>query len=157
MVAPVISVSPTTIDSGQLSALSTTTSFSGGTSTYTCQWLDEVPGGSSYSDLGSSFGSSGGCTTSGLPAASTGVLSTSGTWSFELHVTDSSTPAQVGTSNVVIVSVSSALIAPIISVSPSTMLSGNSRFTFHHNFFQRRNINIHLPVARRGTRRGLLQ
>ena len=126
LIAPVISVSPTTIDSGQVATLSTTTSFSGGTSTYTCQWLYKVPGGSSYSDLGSSFGSSGGCTTSGFPTASTGVLSSTGTWSFELHVTDSSTPAQVGTSNVVTVSVSSALITPVISVSPSMILSGNS-------------------------------
>ncbi|MGP8158309.1 MAG: hypothetical protein ACLPWO_01665, partial [Thermoplasmata archaeon] len=37
LVAPTISVPPNTIDSGQSATLSTTVSFSGGTSTYTCQ------------------------------------------------------------------------------------------------------------------------
>src|SRR5271157_1164488 len=123
LVAPTISVSPATIDNGQSSTLSTTTSFSGGTSTYTCQWLEEAPGGS-YVALGSSF--TVGCTTSSLPTTSTGVLSTVGTWSFELQVTDSSgTPVTV-TSNVVTVLVNAALAAPTISVSPTSIDSGQS-------------------------------
>jgi hypothetical protein len=81
--------------------LSTTTSFSGGTTTYTCQWLQQAPGAGSYSNLGSSF--TAGCTTSGNPTTSTGVLGTAGTWHFELQVTDSG--GAVVTSNTVTVSV----------------------------------------------------
>jgi hypothetical protein len=121
LVAPVISVAPTTIDNGQSSTLSTTTSFSGGTSTYTCQWLDEVPSGS-FVNLGSSFA----CLLGSTPTVSTGVLSTTGTWHFELQVTDSSgTPVTV-TSNVVVVTVDAALVAPVISVAPATIDNGQS-------------------------------
>jgi hypothetical protein len=95
-------VSPTSISSGGSSTLSTTTSFSGGTSTYTCQWLEKAPGATSYSNLGSSFT----CTTSSLPTVSTGILSTVGTWGFELEVTDSSTVPNSVLSNAVSVAVS---------------------------------------------------
>ena len=121
LAASVISVAPTTIDSGQSALLTTTTSFSGGTSPYTCQWLVKAPGGS-YVDLGSSFTS--GCTTSSTPSTSTGGLSTLGTWSFELEVTDN-TEASV-TSNVVTVLVDATLAAPVISVVPSIIDSGQS-------------------------------
>jgi hypothetical protein len=102
LTAPVISASPTTVSSGGSSTLSTTTSFSGGTPSYTCQWLVEAPGSGSYSDLGSSFS----CTTSSLPTTSTGPLTT-GIWSFELEVTDSSAvPAAPAISNTVTVTAS---------------------------------------------------
>jgi hypothetical protein len=95
-------VSPTSISSGGSSTLSTTTSFSGGTSTYTCQWLFEAPGSSSFSSLGSSFA----CTTTSTPTVSTGALGTVGVWEFKLQVTDSSTVPSIVTSNVVTVTVS---------------------------------------------------
>jgi hypothetical protein len=99
LTAPTISVYPTMIDSGQSSTLFTTTSFSGGMSPDSCQWLVEAPGHVSYIDLGSSFG----CSPGDKPFVSTGALSTTGKWSFELQVTDSS-PTTV-TSNPVSVTV----------------------------------------------------
>lgn len=99
---PTISVSSGSISSGGSAQLSTTTSFSGGTSGYTCQWLVEGPSAESYSDLGSSFACSAGAT----PTISTGVLSTTGTWSFELQVTDSSYEPATVYSNAVTVTVS---------------------------------------------------
>src|SRR5207249_2103539 len=68
---------PPTIDIGQSSTLSAT--CSGGTSPYTCQWLQEGPSASGYSDLGSSSS----CVSP--VSISTGVLATNGTWSFELQ------------------------------------------------------------------------
>ena len=114
LIAPTISANPTTIDSGQRSTLSTTTSFSGGTSPYTCQWLVEAPGGS-YANLGSSFS----CTAGSKPTVSTGALSTTGTWSFALHVTDSSSPAEVVYSNAVTVTVNSALSVSVAPTAPT--------------------------------------
>ena len=122
LVAPVISVSPPAIDSGQSSTLTTTTSLSGGTSPYTCQWLEEAPGASSYSNLGSSFTT--GCTTSGLPTISTGVLSATGSWHFELQVSDSGGATK--TSNAVTVTVNAALAAPTVSASTGTLDQGQS-------------------------------
>jgi Divergent InlB B-repeat domain len=120
-VAPSITVSPAVVDSGQTSTPSTTTPFSGGIPAYTCQWLEEAPGGS-YSDLGSSFTS--GCTTSSLPTTSTAALSATGTWHFELQVTDGA--SKTVTSNVVTVKVDSALVAPMASSSPTTVDRGQS-------------------------------
>ena len=116
LTAPTISISPTTpIDSGQSATLSTTTSFIGGTSPYTCQWLEEAPGGS-YTDLGSSFS----CSVGDLPTSSTGVLATTGTWSFELQVMDSSGAGAVTTtSNAVTVTVNAALTVTITPASSS--------------------------------------
>jgi hypothetical protein len=82
--APAITATPSATDVGQSSQLSTPTSFSGGTSPYTCQWLQEAPGAGSYSNLGTSFA----CLSGSMPSVSTGALSTIGTWSFELKVTD---------------------------------------------------------------------
>src|SRR5207247_10864118 len=81
LVVKTVSGTPPTIDIGQSSTLSAT--FSGGTSPYTCQWLQEGPSASGYSDLGSSSS----CVSP--VTISTGVLATNGTWSFELQVTDS--------------------------------------------------------------------
>ncbi len=100
--APVISVLNTSIGINGNSTLSTTTSFSGGTSTYSCQWLVESPTAVSFSDLGGSFS----CTTSSLPTASTGVLDTAGAWQFELEVIDSSAVLTTVLSNVVTVTAS---------------------------------------------------
>jgi hypothetical protein len=88
---PTISASPTSISSGQASTLSTSTSFSGGTSAYMCQWLQEAPGSGSFSGLGSSFA----CNVGDTPSVSTGALSTAGTWSFELRVADAAGPRAI--------------------------------------------------------------
>ena len=82
--APVISASPSTVALGQAATLSTTTSFSGGTSPYTCQWLVEGVAETTYTDLGGSFS----CSPGDKPSTSTGALSTLGYWNFELQVTD---------------------------------------------------------------------
>jgi hypothetical protein len=115
---PKIFVSPTPIYSGQSATLTTTTSFSGGASPYTCQWLVEAPGASSYSDLGSSFSCSAGST----PSTSTGTLSTTGTWHFELQVTDSE-PVTV-TSNSVTVTVNTKPVTYSITFSEKGLPSG---------------------------------
>jgi hypothetical protein len=99
LAAPTISVSPTTIDSGQSATLSTSSSSSDGTPPYTCHWLEEV-GTGGFSDFGSSFP----CGPGGRPSESTGALK-AGSYSFELQVTDNSSPAQVVTSNAVAVTV----------------------------------------------------
>ena len=120
LTAPTIAVSPTTIDSGQSSTLFTTHSFSGGVSPYACQWLAEAPGSSSYGKLGGSFS----CTSGGLPSTSTGPLTATGTWHFELEVTDSI--GNTVTSNAVSVLVNACFRPPVICVSPSTINSGQS-------------------------------
>jgi hypothetical protein len=110
------SATPSTIDSGHSSSLSDT--FSGGIGPYTCQWLQEAPGAGAFSNLGSSSS----CTS---PAsASTGTLSTTGTWHFELKVTDST--GATATSNPVSVTVNTAFVAPVISVSPTVVVSSSS-------------------------------
>jgi hypothetical protein len=119
LTAPTISVSPTTLYSGQTATLTTTTSFSGGESPYTCQWLVEAPSKSSYSHLGSSFS----CSPGALPTVSTGTLTT-GTWRFELSVTDGE-PATV-TSNSVSVTVNSKPTAYSVTFSESGLPSGLS-------------------------------
>jgi hypothetical protein len=86
---PSISASPTTVDSGQSSLLTTISPFSGGSSPYTCQWLEESPGAGVYSDLGSSFS----CNTSSLPNRPTGALLPTGMWKFELQATDATNTA----------------------------------------------------------------
>ncbi|MGC2288514.1 MAG: hypothetical protein WA688_01475 [Thermoplasmata archaeon] len=118
LVAPTISVSPTTINSGQSSTLSTVTSFSGGASPYTCQWLVEGPGESGYADLGSPFS----CSPGVKPTVSTGALSTTGTWHFELQVADSE-PARI-TSNLVSVTVEPRPITYSVTFSECGLPSG---------------------------------
>ena len=122
LVAPMISVSPAAIDSSQNSTLSTTTSFSGGTGPYTCQWLEEAPEASSYSNLGSSFS----CMVGDHPTTSTGSLATAGTWHFELQVTDSASTPAVAPSLPVGVTVNQVLVAPVISASPASISPGGS-------------------------------
>ncbi len=120
LVAPVINSSPAAIDIGQSSTLTATSPFSGGTSPYTCEWLQMAPGGGSYSPLGSSFS----CNVYDLPSVSTGTLSTLGVWSFELQVNDSASESV--TSGSVTITVNPDLVAPTISVSPTATGSGQS-------------------------------
>jgi hypothetical protein len=118
---PAISTSPTTQELGQLSTLTTTTSFSGGTSPYVCQWLAKAPGAASYSNLGSSFS----CNAGDEPTASTGVVSTAGSWSFELKVTDNGSPSQIVTSNAVL-TVKKASPTVAATLSSSSITAGGS-------------------------------
>jgi len=91
------SATPSPINLGRSSTLSAT--FSGGTSPYACQWLQKAPGAVSYSNLGSSSS----CTSP--VSTSTGILTTLGTWSFELQVTDSPVTPVTVTSNAVTLTV----------------------------------------------------
>src|SRR3989441_1624115 len=120
--APIISVTPTALDLGQSSTLATTTSFSGGTAPYGCQWLAKAPGVASYGSLGGSFL----CNAGDKPTVSTGVLSTTGTWSFELKVTDSGSPPEIATSAAVSSIANPALTVPVISISPNTINAGQT-------------------------------
>ena len=110
LAAPVMQASPTATDLGHSASLTTSASFSGGTLTYSCQWLQEAPGAGSFSNLGSSFG----CNQSDTPTTATGTLSTVGSWQFELQVTDG-TGASV-TSNAATVTINAL---PTVSISPS--------------------------------------
>jgi hypothetical protein len=118
LTAPAISLSPASIYAGQSSTLKTVTSFSGGAPPYTCRWLEEAPGASGYSHLGSSFSCSAGST----PSTSTGALSGTGTWHFELQVTDSE-PVTV-TSNSVTVTVNPKPETYSVTFSESGLPSG---------------------------------
>jgi hypothetical protein len=113
LVAPVVSASPVSINVGQASTLSVSTDITGGTSPYSYQWMEEIPGSSSYSVIGSATPS----------AASydfvTSGSTTTGTWSFELMVTDNTTVSV--TSNAVTVTVNADLVAPVVSASPASI------------------------------------
>ncbi len=76
-----------TIDSGQ-SATLLATSITGGTSPYIGQWLESAPSSSNFINLGNQFS----VTSSDLSAAtiSSGILTITGTWLFELKITDTS-------------------------------------------------------------------
>jgi hypothetical protein len=118
LVVGAVSGAPSTIDQGQTSSLSTT--FSGGTSPYTCQWLMEAPGAGSFSN----FGSSSSCTSpASAPFATTGST-TAGTWKFELQVTDGASNAV--TSSAGSVAVDSALSAGAITPSSPSVDYGQS-------------------------------
>lgn len=115
---PTISASPSTIYSGQSSVLLTTSSFSGGISPYTCQWLVQSPSASSYSNLGGPFG----CSAGDTPSTSTGTLTTTGTWHFELQVTDSEPVTVV--SNAVSVTVEPKVTTYSVTFSETGLPSG---------------------------------
>ncbi len=119
---PTISASPIALDLGQSSTVATTTSFSGGTAPYVCQWLEKSPGATSYTSLGSSFS----CIVGDKPTASTGVLSTAGSWSFEFRVTDAGSPSELVSSAAVSVTVNPTLTPPVISANPLTVNAGQS-------------------------------
>jgi hypothetical protein len=96
---------------GQASTLSVSADISGGTGPFSYQWMEQIPGGSSYSVIGSEASSaeSYNFVTSGSTAT--------GIWSFELVVTDG-TGVYV-TSNIVTVTVT-VDGALTVSVSPSS-------------------------------------
>ena len=105
LVAPTVTSTPSTIDQGQNSSL-TSTAVSTGTSPYTYQWFEMAPGGS-FSPISGAISTSYNFVTSGSTAT--------GSWSFELQVTDA-TGAQVN-STATMVTVNAA---PTVTVSPSS-------------------------------------
>ncbi len=115
--APTIKASPSFVIGGSNAKLSVIVAFSSGTPMYTCQWLVEAPGTSSFSPLASSFS----CSAGSLFSTSSGNLFKAGTWSFELQVSDSSgavvksAPTQVSVS------------PPAILLSPSSSSKAGTR------------------------------
>ena len=106
LVAPSITATPNVVEQGQTSSLSST-SVTTGTSPYTYQWLQKVPGTTTYSTINGAIST----TYTFITTTST----TTGSWSFQLQVTDAATA--VITSNFVSVTVS---VAPTASISPSS-------------------------------------
>jgi hypothetical protein len=104
LVAPAASASPSTVDRGQFSSL-TTTVVTTGTSSYTYQWLEKSPSGS-YIRVG---------TNSSSFSFVTSDTTTTGSWSFILQVTDNVGAAV--NSSAVSVTVNTV---PTVSVSPTS-------------------------------------
>ena len=105
-----------TIDQGQTSSLTSTDITQTGTSPYTYQWMQQSPGDGSYYAISKAISSNYSFETSGSTIT--------GSWSFELQVTDS-----VGTvvnSSPVTIMVSSALVAPTVSASADTLDQGQT-------------------------------
>jgi outer membrane protein assembly factor BamB len=92
LVAPTVTASPSIVDQGQTSTLSSST-ITTGSSPYTYQWLSEAPGAFTYSSISGATSSSYNFVTS--------TSTTSGSWNFVIQVTDnggasvSSTPVSV--------------------------------------------------------------
>ena len=120
LVAPTVSASLGTVGQGQTSNLISTT-VTTGTNPYTYQWLSEAPGASSYLTIS-------GATSSAYPFTTSGSTTT-GTWSFELQVTDSASNHVLVTSSATSVTVN---VAPTVTVSPTSwsMDVGQSGATF---------------------------
>jgi YVTN family beta-propeller protein len=79
LVAPSVSSSPSTVDQGQTSNL-TSSAVATGAAPYTYLWFSEAPGATSYSSIGGATSSSYSFVTSTSTA--------NGSWSFILEVTD---------------------------------------------------------------------
>lgn len=115
LVAPTASADLSTIDQGQTSQL-TSTAVSTGTSPYTYQWMQKAPGDAAFSIITSA-------NTPSYNFATTGSTAT-GTWQFELMVTDN--VGQQVPSNPVPVTVNTALVAPTVSANPQQINPGES-------------------------------
>ena len=116
LVAPTVTSAPSAVDQGQTSSL-TSTSITTGTSPYTYQWLQKAPNAGSYASIN-------GATSSNYNFATSGSTAT-GTWSFELQVTDA-TGASPITSSPVSVMVNPALVAPTLALSYSVINQGQT-------------------------------
>ncbi len=114
LVAPTVTATPGTVDQGQTSSL-TSTAVSTGTSPYTYQWLEKAPGGS-FSPISGATSTSYNFVTSGSTAT--------GSWSFEIQVTDAA-GAQV-TSTAATVTVNAALLNQFVFSSVGTQTAGTS-------------------------------
>jgi hypothetical protein len=100
------------VDQGQMATI-TGTAPTTGTATYTYQWLEEAPGASSYTTATDCAAS-----TTDICAFTT-AGSTTGTYSFELEVTDSASTAVTVTSDPVSVTVNPT---PTVTLTPSRSL-----------------------------------
>ncbi|MGA2683378.1 MAG: PKD domain-containing protein, partial [Candidatus Bathyarchaeia archaeon] len=118
LIAPTVSASPTTIDPGQFSILSSTT-VTTGTATYSYQWLQKAPGPNPYSSIAGANSASYLFLTSGY--------TTAGVWSFELQVTDSG--GAQATSSATSVSVDAGLTAAVTPASWSMDVGQSKTFT----------------------------
>ena len=114
LVAPTVSASATTVNRGQSSSLSSS-AVSTGSAPYSYQWFSRVPGGS-FSPISGATSNSYSFVTSGSTAT--------GSWSFQLQVTDA--VSAVVTSSAVSVVVNPALVAPTVSASLGTIVQGQS-------------------------------
>ncbi|EQB66282.1 MAG: putative membrane protein [Thermoplasmatales archaeon I-plasma] len=111
------------IDKGESSTL-VANSLSGGLPPYTGQWMVEQPGFQSFIDLGNSFAvNPNDLSTS---TVSTGILSVTGTWLFELEVKDSS--SEVAYSNIMTITVNQPLSVVLSSSSSQTDVGGSLTF-----------------------------
>ncbi len=113
LVAPTVSASPSTVDQGQNSSL-TSTAVTSGTSPYTYQWFAKAPSGS-YAKVG---------TSSASYKFATSVSNATGSWSFILQVTDS-TAAGVN-STAASVTLDPTLVAPTVTPTPVTVEQGQT-------------------------------
>ena len=107
LVAPILSASASTVNQDQSSVLSSSVVFTG-TFPYSYQWLSRASGAGSYSPINGATSPSYSFVTSGSTVT--------GTWSFELQVTDAAGAPPV-TSNAVSIVVNAV---PTVSVSPSS-------------------------------------
>jgi hypothetical protein len=111
LVTPSVSASSGMVDQGQTSTLSVI-DLSGGTGPYIYQWLQKAPGSGSYSDIGDATSSSYSFVTSDSTAT--------GSWSFELQITDSAKTPVAVTSTEASISVN---VVPTVSVSSGSATS----------------------------------
>lgn len=110
LTAPTISASPYIIDQGQSSQLSQLITPSGGIPPYNYQWLESFNGGP-YTPIAEANGAT--------YTFSTTTSTATGTWRFQLNVTDSSSVPETVSSNPVDVVVNSALVAPQVTATPN--------------------------------------
>jgi hypothetical protein len=122
LTAPFVSASPSTVDQGQISSL-TSNVVTTGTPPYTYQWYSKV-NESSYSYINGATSSSYSFSTSDTTAR--------GTWSFILQVTDNTGAATNATATTV--TVNPALAAPTVTTSPSTVIQGQTSSLTSTNF-----------------------
>ena len=110
---PIISASKSTVNQGQASVLSLTTNASGGVLPYQYQWLGAYNGGTFLPIIGAN----------GIEYIfSTSILTSVGTWSFKLNITDSSSITTMVSSNIVYVIVNYELVVPEITATPNAIM-----------------------------------
>ena len=102
LVAPTVTPTPSTVTQGQTCSL-TSSPVSTGTSPYTYQWLEQAPGGS-YVNVG---------TNSGGYSFVTSSSTATGSWNFELQVTDAAgAHVTSAAASVTVNSVPSVIVSP---------------------------------------------
>src|SRR5665647_687386 len=115
LVAPTVSSTPGMVNQGQTSSL-TSTAVSTGSSPYSYQWLSRAPGAGSYSLISGATSSSYSFVTS--------IATATGSWSFELQITDTASAAV--NSSVALVTVNIPPLDHFIFSSVGTQTAGAS-------------------------------